>query len=96
MFTIIFEKTICHLLPDLSLDLNGLGVARFVESKHGKTALLDKEGNSFYRNRRQGEKSYWLCSQYYNSRCEVKCSARATTKGNNILIWKGEHNHEVV
>ena len=84
-------KKIKHLLPDFCLGSNYLGVAKFVEGKHGKPELLDKNGHSFYRNRTDGDKMYWLCRQYYNK--SVKCSARAHTKGNNILNWIREHNH---
>ena len=72
-------------------------LARFVETKYAKRALLDKEGHVFNINRRNltGSKCYWTCREYKRSNGD-KCSARAITEGIRVLVWKGQHNHDVV
>ena len=87
---------ISHLLPDLSFNMDDLELARFVHGKYGKIALLDKEGHVFRLNRRNGTKGYWTCREYYQGKQCNRCEAKAITRGLNVLIWNGEHNHNVV
>ena len=51
--------------------------------------LLDSEGNTYRKNNSIYERIHWRCSKYKG----LKCPARATTEGNFVVKWVGEHNH---
>ena len=94
---------IFHLLSDLSLNTDDFEEARFVEKITAcgqRRIYLYKNGHIFNRTNMGRTKntksnSYWLCKEYYN-RKGIKCTARATTKDNEVLYWNGHHNHDVV
>ena len=64
-------------------------MARFTTSAHGNPMLLDSEGNTYRKNNSTNERIHWRCSKYKS----LKCPARATTEGNFVVKWVGEHNH---
>ena len=76
----------------LSFYTDGLETARIVEGKLGGLILLDKEGHEYACKLKKGTSGYWSCKK----KKSLKCSARAIIKGNNVLSWKGQHNHEIV
>ncbi len=70
-------------------------MARFIPTFHGNPMLVDSEGKTYTRrttyikNSNETEKSYWTCSKYQS----LKCPASATTEGNYVIRFVGEHNH---
>ena len=82
---------------ETQIKMKNMEMARFVESKHGKLALLDKEGHVLPLKRRHNVKKeicYWICREHRRS--GVNCTVKATTNGNKVLNWNGPHNHDVV
>ena len=73
-----------NLVPDQFFE-----VARFTTSAYGNPMLLDSEGNTYRKNNSIYERIHWRCSKYKG----LKCPARATTEGNFVVKWIGEHNH---
>ena len=73
-----------NLVPDESFE-----VARFTTSLHGNPMLLDSEGNTYRKNNSTNERIHWRCSKYKS----LKCPVRATTEGNFVVKWVGDHNH---
>ena len=69
--------------------------ARFIESRHGKPMLLDRNGQGFTSEKKHGVNTYWQCSESRKqSRLnQEKCPARATTEGIYVKSWRCEHNH---
>ena len=73
-------------------------MAVFVKGRRGTPLLWDKEGHVYYCNERHVEYTrwYWKCREYRRKQGSEKCSARAITEGNNVIAWKGQHNHQVI
>ena len=69
--------------------------AKFIESRHGKPMLLDRNGQGFTSEKKHGVNTYWQCSESRKqSRLnQEKCPARATTEGIYVKSWRCEHNH---
>ena len=69
--------------PNLCAD--NLEIARYVQTRFGSTQLF-KEGYVYKRNSKSQDTVYWACRNRV-------CHARAGTKGETILFWRGQHNH---
>ena len=69
--------------------------ANFIDSRHGKPMLLDRNGQGFTSEKKHGVNTYWQCSESRKqSRLnQEKCPARATTEGIYVKSWRCEHNH---
>ena len=90
------KTTVYSLFLDISPNTNEYEVAKFIEKKtlNSIKKYLYKEGHVYY-GRKCRNKSFWECKEYYN-RDGKKCLAKATTKGNRVLAWRGKHNHDVI
>ena len=70
-------------------------VGQFISSQKGYPKLMDSSGYVYNKERSITAKisgqirTYWDC----NLRQKLKCKARATTVGVNIVCTKGFHNH---
>ena len=63
--------------------------AKFEVTPNGVTVLKDPSGYLYQKNRLANDLTYWKCRRYQN----LKCRARAVTKGFVIKSLSGTHIH---
>lgn len=63
----------------------------FVSGQRGKPKLV-VEGNTFYRTKSNGNRTYWSCSRYKSHKCRSKLITAKNTM--SVLLTGSEHTHE--
>ena len=65
----------------------------FIQSKHRKNVLVDKNGFYYHLKKESKVKTLWFCTERDKKKCEA---AASIVKSIDELILSGEHTHDVV
>ena len=90
---IFFIKANLNLFAGREFKLSTLTfeLAKFTSSAHGNPQLVDSSGFVYnkHKSNERRDRIFWICAR----KTRYKCTARATTEGDYIIKYLGEHIH---
>ena len=101
--TLLIRRLISHVFFFIKANLNLFAgrefklstltfeLAKFTSSAHGNPQLVDSSGFVYnkHKSNERRDRIFWICAR----KTRYKCTARATTEGDYIIKYLGEHIH---
>ena len=92
-FNYFFIKANLNLFAGREFKLSTLTfeLAKFTSSAYGNAQLVDSSGFVYnkHKSNERRDRIFWICAR----KTRYKCTARATTEGDYIIKYLGEHIH---